>query len=633
MRWEENDIDLGILKKFWGFDTLRLHQEQAVRAAISGRDSLALLPTGGGKSLCYQLSALHLNGTCVVVSPLIALMQDQVESLQRQGIRAVGLYGSLSGDDLVRHFDNLKTGVYQLAYISPERLLNPLVQELMAGLRISLLAVDEAHCISQWGHDFRPAYRNIHLIRESHPETPVMALTATATPDVVRDIEQQLLLRDPIRIQSSFFRPNLHLYVAENEDRNSELLYWLHKIHGSGIVYVGSRKRSEKLAGYLREEGFTARSFHGGMDIGAKKKVLREWLSGQVQTVVATSAFGMGIDKPDVRIVIHYDLPESPENYYQEAGRGGRDGLPSYGILLRNGASIKEQRQQYLDGMADFKRLTEVYRSLVAFLQIPYGEGNGRVYTLDFNAFCLRFDHSPLVVLDALRSLEKHGLLELNTQGQKRSVVRVTSSLAEIRNHIRGNATFERVLEALIRNYGGIIDTPTEINEWMLARLLEMKKSVLAGYLQKLHELKLLNYTGKGSHWKIHWMHPREDLRSLRPIQGYLEKYLEGKRYRVKQMQKLLSPGLRCRQQFIMEYFDQHIEPCGRCDLCEKHGGENSDTTDSMVLHCLGNGQKSSRELQQESGLASEPLLRSIRRLLAKGKLGLTDGNRYFAKK
>ncbi len=624
-------IDTSLLKEYWGFEALRPHQEQVIQAALNGSDTVALLPTGGGKSLCFQYTALQLPGLCLVISPLIALMQDQVERLQQQGVRALGLFGSMGQQDILRVMDNLRQGGYKIAYLSPERLQNPLIQEQLSSLPLSLLAVDEAHCISQWGHDFRPAYLHIRLVRDAHPLIPIMALTATATPDVLRDIEEHLELRNPVRVRNSYFRSNLSIRVAANEDRDGELLYWLDRSPGSGIVYVGSRKRSERLARQLHNHGIPAEAFHGGMEIDGKRKILRRWLQGQTRIVVATNAFGMGIDKGDVRLVVHYDLPDSLENYYQEAGRAGRDGKPARCIVLCSPSSFADQRSQYYDGLAQYEDLLAVYKALNAFFQIPAMEGTGQRFDFDFNAFCLRYELNPLKTLDALRTLEKHELIELNTQGQRRTSLRITATRLQIRQHMEEHRFLGPVLETLVRNHGGIFDTLTEINDWQIARSLESSRSALQDRLNRLAKLGLIEYRPADKIWKLTWKHPREDERTLRPVRPFLEKYLKGKLRRIRKMQEMMGEKIQCRQQFIMGYFDQAIEPCGNCDLCAPiiPGRTARSVAESRIIEILRSGPRDSGQLLIESGVDKEVLLESITLLLGRDRIRLTPGNQY----
>jgi ATP-dependent DNA helicase RecQ len=558
-------------------------------------------------------------------------MQDQVEGLQQKGVRALGLYGSIGQQDLLRTMDNLRHGVYKIVYLSPERLQHPLVQEQLSSLPISLLAVDEAHCISQWGHDFRPAYLNIHLVRDAHPQVPVMALTATATPDVLKDIEEQLGLRNPVRVRNSYYRSNLRIRVAVNEDREGELLYWLDRSPGSGIVYVGSRKKSELLARLLQNRGVPAEAFHGGMEIDGKRKTLRRWLEGQTRVVVGTNAFGMGIDKEDVRLVVHFDLPDSLENYYQEAGRAGRDGKPARCIILCGPDSFTDQKSQYYEGLVQYEDLLAVYMALAAFFLIPAMEGGNQRFDFDFNAFCLRYELSPLKTLDALRTMEKYELIEVNTQGQRRSSLRITASRQQIRRHMEEQRLLGPIMETLVRNHGGIFDTLTEINEWQIARSLELSKSKLQDSFRRLAKLELIDYRPADKIWKLTWKHPREDERTLRPLRPFLEKYLKGKLRRIKKMQEMMGTKTQCRQQFIMGYFDQAIEPCGNCDLCAPVITDRRTRSEavSSIIEMLRSGPRDSGQLLRETALEKEELLELLAVLLGQGKIRLTTGNQY----
>jgi len=377
-----------ILKKYWGFDSFRGSQAEIIESVMQQQDVLALLPTGGGKSVCYQVPALLNEGICIVVSPLVALIEDQVNGLKQKGIKAIGLTGGLGFQEVLTLLDNCLYGNYRFLYLSPERLQQELVREKIAGMPVNLIAIDEAHCISQWGNDFRPAYLECAILRELHPNIPVMALTATATERVREDIIQNLGLKNEQLFKDSFLRKNISYQVFWEEDKRYRLQMLCSEASGSGIVYVRSRRMTEELSQFLNKKGFTSHFFHGGLSAGEKSDKLRQWLQNKVQFMIATNAFGMGVDKPDVSLVVHYQIPDNLENYFQEAGRAGRDGKPARAILLTNKADKAQVKKQFLNVLPGTAYIKTVYRKLNNYFQIPFGGGEHETYPFHFDDFC-----------------------------------------------------------------------------------------------------------------------------------------------------------------------------------------------------------------------------------------------------
>ena len=418
-----------ILKQYWGFDQFRDPQEAIINDVLAGKNVLALLPTGSGKSVCFQVPTLvHENGICIVISPLIALMDDQVVSLQKKGIKAIALTGSIRQDDIIRYFDNLQHGDTHFLYISPERLQNPFIQEKIKQLTVSLIAIDEAHCISEWGHDFRPSYLKISILRELHPKAPVLALTATATKRVVKDIYSFLEMTKPILHRKSLQRENIYLKVIESADKLGVLLELVQNVKGSVIVYAASRRKCQQLCEYLLSQGVHATFYHAGLTKEQKSKAFTEWMSETKNVIVATNAFGMGIDKANVRKVIHVNVPSSLENYIQEIGRAGRDGLKSEAVLIEEIADLKSTESFYLKAIPDVDFVRKTYNNLNQFLKITYGELPTQIYDFDLAAFCYTYSMPLVKTHNAIQVLEREEILVFVHNSRKATQVKFTSS-------------------------------------------------------------------------------------------------------------------------------------------------------------------------------------------------------------
>jgi len=558
-----------LLKTYWGFDRFRPLQEDIIRDLLTGKDVLALLPTGGGKSLCYQVPALCKPGFCLVISPLIALMKDQVTGLRQKGIPAEAIHTGMHYREVTQILEQALHDRLKLLYVSPERIGTSLFLEYLPGMNINLIAVDEAHCISGWGHDFRPAYRRIAALREQIPPTPVLALTATATPAVQADIAEQLRMASPEIFQGPLLRPNLSFSVLEESGKQQRLVNILERVPGSSIVYCSSRKATEHLARYLTGQGIPADHYHGGMAPAIRHKKQASWMSGNVRTMVCTSAFGMGIDKPDVRLVLHYDIPDSLENYYQEAGRAGRDGQRSYAILLYDDRDIRTLEQLPDLRYPGEQVIREVYRDLVHFLQIPADCGEMEWYPFHLDTFLKRFNRNVTTTLYALKALEQEELLLYAEQANLPGRLGFTTGKDELYRFQRENPALTPIIDALLRTYPGIFDHPVLIFERQISRITRTHDEEVSNQLVQLDRSGILSYQSPVNTPQIRLLQPRLRFEDLRiDYRNYLLRKEECI-LRTRKMIAYLEESTLCRTQFINQYFgDTAAVPCGICDIC-----------------------------------------------------------------
>ena len=486
-----------ILKQYWGYDQFRPLQEDIIQAVLAGRDTLALMPTGGGKSICFQVPALAQEGICIVISPLIALMKDQVEQLRKRNIPAIAIYSGMGHREIDIALDNCIFGNIKLLYLSPERLHSDLVQERIRHMKVNLFAIDEAHCISQWGYDFRPSYLKLSLLRELHPNTPLLALTASATLRVVDDIQTQLLFREQHVLKKSFARPNLGYMALEEENKMGRMLRIIHKMGGSGVIYVRNRRETQEVARFLVNHGIPADFYHAGLTMLERSQKQDAWTSNRVRAIVATNAFGMGIDKPDVRTVIHADVPDCLENYYQEAGRAGRDGKKSYAILLYQPSELEALKEQIEIRFPDLDQIKQVYQAVYNYLQVPTGAGAGEYFVFDMTRFLQNFKLDARQTLYAIQALEQDGWLTFNEQNFKPSTLGFVCDKSALYRFEEEHPNFEPLIKALLRSYEGIYDQSTAISENNLAYLLREKEEKVKQLLLQLHKAGLVEYEPK----------------------------------------------------------------------------------------------------------------------------------------
>jgi ATP-dependent DNA helicase RecQ len=595
-----------ILTKYWGHTSFRPPQEEIIQSVLGGKDVVAILPTGGGKSVCFQVPALAMEGLCVVITPLIALMQDQVEQLKQKGIAAIAIHSGLSHQAIDILLDNCIYGQQKFLYLSPERLQTELFQARFKKMNVNLIAVDEAHCISQWGYDFRPPYLQIAQLRELMPNVPIIGLTASATRVVKEDIIEKLQLKSPAVFQISFARENISLVVRKTETKEKKLLEILRKVSGSAIVYVRSRKATQEIARLLQRNKISAAFYHAGLSHQDRTNRQQDWIADRCRVMVATNAFGMGIDKSNVRLVIHLDIPEDIESYYQEAGRGGRDGKKAYATLIFHEADVQSLRHKMEQSQPEMEYLQKVYQALANHLQLAMGSSQGESYDFDLDQFCKKFSLKSAAVYPALKKLEEAGLVTFNESFYRPSRVHFSIDKKKIYEFQVAHARFDSILKALLRLYGGELyaDFMT-ISEAHLASALKLSAPQVKGELQQLHELQLLAYEPSIDNARITFVLPRQDAERLPIDRVAMEARRNLHLSKMDAMIQYAEQSQRCRMQLIQEYFDEiTYSTCGICDVCiGKSKQLNSTTTkdyETQIIYLLTNHAMSPEELEQQ---------------------------------
>ncbi len=559
-----------ILKEYWGYTSFRSIQLDIIESVYNGNDTLALMPTGGGKSITFQVPALAMEGICLVISPLIALMKDQVENLKRRGIQAIAIYSGMTSHEIDVALDNCAYGDYKFLYLSPERLTTPIFRERVRKMNICMVAVDESHCISQWGYDFRPSYLRIAELREQlDPKVPFLALTATATPEVVDDIQQKLRFRNGKVFRMSFARENLVYLVRNVEDKEKHLFRIVENIPGSGVVYVRSRNKTKEIAQMLLREGYSADFYHAGLSMEVRNAKQNEWQSGKTRIIVATNAFGMGIDKPDVRFVVHIDLPDSPEAYFQEAGRAGRDQKLAYAILLYNQTDILKLEQRLESNFPQPDEIKKVYQALGSYLNVAYGAGKGEVYDFNLIDFCSAYKLNMVVAYNSLKILEQEGYLELTDELDNPSRIIFTVDKHELYKFQVAHAELDGFIKILLRLLPGVFSQYVRINEQFLSKSAAIPIDRVYEYLKTLSRQKIINYIPKKRTPLLTFLEERLDNKNLRieptRYQMLRSRYLN----RLNAMLDYVKNQSKCRSQYLSEYFGQTDSyRCGKCDVC-----------------------------------------------------------------
>jgi ATP-dependent DNA helicase RecQ len=585
------DTPLSILQKYWKHSQFRPLQEDIIQSVLAGSDTLALLPTGGGKSICFQVPALLRDGLCIVITPLIALMKDQVEQLRSREILAAAIHSGMSRAEIDILLNNALYGGVKFLYVSPERLQTEMFVERYKQMRVGLIAVDEAHCISQWGYDFRPPYLQIASLRDINHEVPIVALTATATEEVRSDIIEKLGFRQGAAVfQKSFARENLSFVVRKSENKDKQLLEILQKVRGSAIIYVRSRKATQQIAQWLNRKNIKASFYHAGLTFEVRAQRQDEWIQNKTRVMVATNAFGMGIDKPDVRIVIHLDLPENLESYYQEAGRAGRDGLRSFAVILYQEGDILNLQSKAEQSQPSFEYLKTVYQSLSNFFQLAVGSAGGESYDFDMHDFAERFHLSPIETYTALKKLEEEGLVQFNESYYSPSTLHIQLDHTKLYEFQVAHAKFDNILKMLLRLYGGELFTGfMKIAESYLAKALKIPMREVVATLQHLHQLNVVVYAPMKDTPQVTFILSRQDADHL-PID---KKRLEARKKLVlakaQAMVAFVQNTFRCRMQLVQDYFNEvTYQTCGVCDICiEKRKKENAGDFNNLKAEIL----------------------------------------------
>lgn len=559
------------LIKYWGYSSFRPKQEDIINSILDGDDTLALLPTGGGKSICFQVPALMLEGVCIVITPLIALMKDQVENLKNKGIKAVAIYSGMHFNEIDAAYNSCIYGGCKFLYLSPERLESEVFIENLRKIKVNLLAVDEAHCISQWGYDFRPPYLKVAEIRKYIPTIPVLALTATATPDVVKDIQLKLEFKKENLFQVSFNRKNLTYSVNYEEDKLKRLLKLFNKVSGSGIVYVRNRRKCKEISDFLNQNQFKADFYHAGLDHQARSRKQKVWTKGKKSIIVATNAFGMGIDKADVRIVVHMDLPDNLESYFQEAGRAGRDGKSANSVILFENADVANLKKNLSLSYPKIDMIKDIYQSLGNYYQLAIGSGKDTAFDFDLVDFCKKFEYQPLIVFNSLKFLEKESYIQLNDGIRNPSKIRFSINRENLYKFQVENAFYDLFIKILLRSYSGVFQDFIVINESELAKRTSLDIKTIESHLQRLEKYEILNYIPQTEKPQLIFLKERLDLKSVIISK---ENYLNRKKSSTRRLNKVINYVVidnKCRNQVLLNYFgEKENERCGNCDVCIK---------------------------------------------------------------
>ncbi len=619
-----------ILKYYWGFDSFRGSQEKIIDALMQGQDGVALMPTGGGKSVCFQIPALAQEGICIVISPLVALIQNQVARLKLLGIKAIALTGGIPAEEVSNLLDNCLYGNYTFLYISPERLRQELVQERIQRMNVSLIAVDEAHCISQWGHDFRPAYLECGKLRELLPDTPIVALTATATAAVVDDISMHLKLQVPILVKDSFARKNIAFEVVLAEDKPYRLRQLCAALEKSAIVYVRTRRLAQDLARDLNASGYEATFFHGGVQKKEKQKRMDLWLENKVKVMVATNAFGMGIDKPDVALVVHYQIPDCIENYFQEAGRAGRDGTMAKAVLLTNKTDQQAVKDQFISILPDTAYLKKVYNKLNNYFQIAYGEGNDTSHQLNFNAFCATYQLNTLLTFNAFRILDQNSVFSLTETFTQKTLVQLLIGKEPLFDYLEQNKAIVSIVQTLLRTYGGIFDFETKINTHLVAKKTGVAETKVLQVLKQLEKDAIIEYQANESDLSITFLVPREDDTTINRFAREVKERQQIKIDHVHQMLAYVNNGKHCRNQQLLAYFGETTaHKCGICDVCKNMTPINPAAISAQILKLLKNKDHGSRFIVAALNYDEKQVLKGLRYLLEEGRIRINSKNEY----
>ena len=631
---------LAILRQYWGHSTFRPLQEEIIQAVLDGKDALALLPTGGGKSICFQVPTLLRQGLCIVVSPLIALMKDQVDQLRRRNIAAEAVFSGMSAREIDVVLDNCVYGSVKFLYVSPERLKTELLQERVKKMAVTLLAVDEAHCISQWGYDFRPAYLEIATFRELLPNANTIALTATATAAVRQDIQAKLQLRQPTVFQKSFARDNLAYVVRKTEDKHRQLLKILRNVPGTAIVYVNTRKKTRSVAELLQRHEINAVAYNAGLSALEREERQEAWMQGKVSAMVATNAFGMGIDKPDVRLVVHFDLPSTLEAYYQEAGRAGRDEQRAYAVVLYGDYDLKLLRENLQKAHPTIEQLKKVYQHLANYYQIAIGSHSMTTHDFDIEDFAHTYGLKSPVVYQTLKTLEGEGLIQLNEGFFQPAQLHIPTDPKELYAFQVANANHDVLIKAFLRLYGGeLFSAFCPISEQRIAHELSTPPQQVKEQLQALHQLEVIQYHPQKTHPQLTFTTARHPVAQLPVATQKLQHRATIATEKVEAIIHYVTHQHRCRAQLLLEYFGEvTYQKCGQCDVCRHKKGDDTlaeayQQHRSAVLQLLQTGVHDLNVIvDRMDWTAEKAVLATVRQMLDNEELAYDDCGRLVKK-
>jgi ATP-dependent DNA helicase RecQ len=623
---------LAILQKYWKHDQFRSLQNEIIDSVVSGKDTLAILPTGGGKSICFQVPAMMKEGICLVISPLVALMKDQVANLQARDIKAIALTGGIRSEEMIDLLDNCQFGNYKFLYLSPERLQSDWILDRIKNLPIHLIAIDEAHCVSQWGHDFRPAYLKISDLKKHFQKVPFLALTATATPRVKEDIITETGLQNPQLFQKSFARDNIAYMVIEAEDKLYKIEQILKKNPQPSIIYVRNRRSCIDISTQLQSLGFKATFYHGGLSPKEKDKNMALWMQEEAQVMVATNAFGMGIDKANVKTVIHIQLPDNIENYYQESGRAGRNGEKAFAVLLTSPSDTLQAENQFLLNLPDKPFLNSVYIKLCNYFQIAYGEGINEQFSFNLNHFCLKYNFPTLKTYNAIQFLDRQGIISLSQEFSEKISMQFLIPSKEVIRYISLNPNDEEIILTILRAYPGIYDMQTAFNLDFIAKKSNHKVNEVQAVLHKLKEKDIIDYHAKNNDASLIFNEIREDERTINRVAKYLERQNQLKKEQLQSVLHYSNDKQNCKNRLILAYFGEKTkEDCGICSYCitKKKVPSKTQSLSDAILQLLETEELNSREIQERTQSDSATVIELLQDLLQQERIAIKANNKY----
>ncbi|CAM1333512.1 RecQ family ATP-dependent DNA helicase [Tenacibaculum aestuariivivum] len=625
-----HEKSIEILQHYWGHTSFRDTQQEIINTVLSGKNTIALLPTGGGKSICFQIPALINEGVCIVISPLIALMQDQVDNLISKGIKATIIPSGSSQNDVITLFDNIRFGKIKFLYLSPERLQSRFIQEKIKQLNVNLIAIDEAHCISEWGHDFRPSYQNITILKELHPSINFIALTATATKKVLEDIITSLNLTDVKVFKKSFYRKNLAYQIFNTDDKLHKLNQIFTKIKAPSIVYVNSRVKAKNISTYLNANGFKSGFYHGGLSSIEKQHAFENWMTEKTPIIVATNAFGMGIDKANVKVVVHINLPASLENYIQEAGRGGRDGNKAFAVVLTNKSDIKESENVLKKSLPVINEIKLIHQKLYQHFQITKGELIETAFDFNFLEFCNKYTFIPNKTYNALQLLNSYGIIELNANFQQKSTILFTVSSQHILSYCKQNKISKNFVQTLLRLYGGVFENFVKIDEFHIAKKAGITSEQVIKELENMLDQNLIEYNKASNNSELFFLHPREDDKTINNVSKNITLYLAQKKQKNKNLIEFIKNDTVCRSIQLLTYFDENtVKKCGICDVCLKEKNKIIIEPTDIIKLLKQSPPLTVYQIAIQLHEKEANILILLRTLLSEEKINFTN-NKYF---